>query len=136
MGQYTNRCEICIIIVKIKPLHIHLTTWQKSVKFMLPKWFSLPKIFCTIWLINQSYLPVTFTNMTTICKMSVKWFLFNSPVFTMRTPIIIKPCPKFFWTSCLLFMRNFARYQINCIFRSRPCVILKKYFLVIVTFCL
>ena len=24
MGQYTNRCEICIIIVKIKPLYAHL----------------------------------------------------------------------------------------------------------------
>ena len=24
MGQYTNRCEICIIIVKIKPLHAYL----------------------------------------------------------------------------------------------------------------
>ena len=83
---------------------------------MLPKCLSLPKIFCSIWLINQFYFPVTFTTMNIICKMSVKWLLFNFPIFTivtMRTPVIIKPSPKFVWPSTVLFLASFAWYQIT-----------------------
>ena len=92
------------------------TIWLNSVKFVLPKWFSLPKIFCTIWMINQCYFPVTFTTMNIICKMSVKWLLVNFPIFaivTMHTPIIIKPSPKFVWPFTVLFMASFAWYQIT-----------------------
>ena len=100
------------------PLHACLNQLTEKCRVHVAKMFSLPKIFCAIWLINQSYFLVTFTTMSTICNMSVKLLLFNFPVFTivtMRTSIIMKPCPKFLWTSCVFFMVSFARYQINYI---------------------
>ena len=88
---------------------------------MFPKMFSLSKIFCIIWLISQSYFPLTFNTMNTICEMTVKWLLLNFHVFTivtMLTPIIIKPRPKFLWTSGILLETSFTRYQLNYILKS------------------
>ena len=36
-GSITNRCEICIIIVKIKPIHAHLNHLAEKCQVHVPK---------------------------------------------------------------------------------------------------
>ena len=78
-----------LLLLKMSHFTIVQTIWLKRINLMLPKWFFLIKIFCTAWLINQSCFV------------------------TMCTHIIIKPCPKFSWTSSILLVTSFSRYQIK-----------------------
>ena len=116
MGQYTNRCEKCIIIVKIKPLHAQLNNFAEKCqvqfgKMILLFWYLL------YFLTDQSCLLPS--QLPPLWTPSAKWAWKESWCFdvlrivTMCTPIIIKLGTKFLWTSSVLFMTSFATYQIN-----------------------
>ena len=119
MGQYRNRCEIRITIVNIKLLYAHLNHLAEKSQVHVVK---------MIFVLRSSVLSDRSINLTShspspLWTPSAKWVwndLFNFHVFTivtMRTPIIIKPCLKFLWTSNILFATSFAKYQINYIFK-------------------
>ena len=83
----------------------------ESVKFILPKRLSSPKIVHTICLINEGNFPITYTMMFVIFKMSVKWRLFDGIPFNkipMGWLVIVKSRSKTFSTPCVLFRAYFA----------------------------
>ena len=87
----------------------------ESVEFILPKRLSSPKIVHFLCLINEGNLPITYTMMFVIFKMSVKWHLFDGILFN-ETPmgwlVIVKSRFKFFGTACVLFQACFAWKKI------------------------
>ena len=89
--KYENMSKKCHITL-IKSIRL------ESVKFILPKRLSSPKIVHTICLINEGNFPITYTVMFVIFKMSVKWCLFDGIPFN-ETPmgwlVIVKSRFKF-----------------------------------------
>ena len=83
--------------------------WKVSCSFC-QKWFSLSRLFCTIWLISQSYFSVTF-------EVTLVWlpcfFCFFFSIVTMSTPIIMKSCRKFLWSSSILHVTSFGRNKMK-----------------------
>ena len=88
----------------------------ESVKFILPKRLSSPKIVHTICLINEGNFPITYTMMFVIFKMSMKWRLFDGIPFN-ETPmgwlVIVKSRSKTFSTTCVLFRACFSWKKIR-----------------------
>ena len=81
---------MCTSIANKQPLHAHLNYLVQKCKFILPKRFPPPMIFCTIRLINCNTIR-------------------DFSIVTMPKPIFIEPCPK--------FLRTFATYQTNYILK-------------------
>ena len=87
----------------------------ESVKFILPKRLSSPKIVHTICLINEGNFPITYT-MFVIFKMCVKWRLFDGIPFNeipMGCLLIVKSRSETFRTICVLLRTCFAWKKIH-----------------------
>ena len=110
--QYKNWCEMYITIVKIESLHAHSNYLAEKCPIHIAKIILSSKIFSVIWLIKQSYFPVTFISMKPIREMNMKLLLFNLHVFLgvkMRTALIIKTFTRFLFTCRTLLVTSFTK---------------------------